>query len=80
MESSLLKLNAEDGAYELKGEIGMMALPSNLSDSLRLRLAVVERCDAPLHLLVKLAAVRDQAVGQPHCAHARGLVCVGGET
>ena len=51
VESELLFLNAEDGMYELEGQIGSIALPTNLSESLRLRLASVAERDAPLHLL-----------------------------
>ena len=40
-----------------QGDIGSIALPTNLSESIRLRLAGVAERDAPLHLLVKLAAV-----------------------
>ena len=54
-----------DGFFELEGDIGDVKLPTNLSESLRLRLASVAERDAPLHLLVKLAAVLGGAFTGP---------------
>ena len=41
LESELLFLNSEEGAYELEGDIASTTLPTSLSESIRLRLAKV---------------------------------------
>ena len=47
LESELLFLNSEEGAYELEGDIASTTLPTSLSESIRLRLAKVR--DRPPH-------------------------------
>ena len=41
LESEMLFLNLEAGAYELEGDIASTTLPTSLSESIRLRLAKV---------------------------------------
>ena len=60
----------EDGCYELEGDVGSVALPNNLSDSIRLRLATVEEQDHDLHTLLKLAAVRGAPAPSRDMGHA----------
>ena len=47
----------DSGAYELEGELSELELPTNLSDSIRLRLAMVRDRDSDLDWLLKLVVV-----------------------
>ena len=53
-----------DGSYELEGTMESLKLPTNLQDSLRMRLAGVEASDPPLHLLLQLMACMGGAAAQ----------------
>ena len=53
-----------DGCYELEGAMESLKLPTNLQDSLRMRLAGVEASDPPLHLLLQLMACMGGAAAQ----------------
>ena len=53
-----------DGSYELEGAMESLKLPTNLQDSLRMRLAGVEASDPPLHLLLQLMACMGGAAAQ----------------
>ena len=70
IESELLFLTG-DGVYELEGDIGKIALPTNLAESIRLRLAAVAERDPSLDLLLKLVAV----MGGNMCLKARRAAC-----
>ena len=48
LESEMLFLNLEAGAYELEGDIASTPLPTSLSESIRLRLDKVAERDASL--------------------------------
>ena len=48
---------ADDGSYELEGELEGLALPTSLSASIRLRLATVQESDQVLYRLLQLASV-----------------------
>ena len=56
---SVARRQADDGCYELEGELEELRLPRSLQESIRLRLATVEEQDATLLLLLQLAAVMD---------------------
>ena len=50
--SSLLFL-ADDGSYELEGELEQLQLPTSLRESIRLRLSTVKEQDATLLMLLQ---------------------------
>ena len=65
LESELLFLNSEEGAYELEGDIASTPLPTSLSESIRLRLAKVAERDASLDTLLKLCAALGMCQSRP---------------
>ena len=55
----------QEGVYELEGELESCPLPTSLLESIRLRLSAVQESDAPVFLLLQVAAVLGGSFSSP---------------